>query len=35
VSNEQTFNPLTSGSSNGGESRHQGVELALRAPMSK
>jgi len=35
VSNEQTFNPLTSGSSNGGASRHEGVELALRAPMSK
>ena len=35
VSNEQTFNPLTSGSSNGGASRHQGVELSLRAPMSK
>ena len=28
VSNEQTFNPLTSGSSSGGASRHQGVELA-------
>ena len=35
VSNEQTFNPLTSGSSNGGASRHQGVELSLRAPLSK
>ncbi|MBA2683954.1 MAG: TonB-dependent receptor [Gemmatimonadaceae bacterium] len=35
VSNEQTFNPLTSGSSSGGASRRQGVELALRAPMSK
>ncbi len=35
VSNEQTFNPLTSGSSSGGASRHQGVELSLRAPMSK
>ena len=35
VSNEQTFNPLTSGSSNGGASRHQGVELSLRAPVSK
>ncbi len=34
VSNEQTFNPLTSGSSNGGASRHQGVELSLRAPLS-
>jgi len=35
VSNEQTFNPLTSGSSNGGASTHQGVELSLRAPVSK
>jgi outer membrane receptor protein involved in Fe transport len=35
VSNEQTFNPLTSGSSSGGASRHQGVALSLRAPMSK
>jgi outer membrane receptor protein involved in Fe transport len=35
VSNEQTFNPLTSGSSNGGASRHQGVELGLRAPITK
>ncbi|MEP7086183.1 MAG: TonB-dependent receptor, partial [Gemmatimonadota bacterium] len=34
VSNEQTFNPLTSGSSSGGASRRQGVELSLRAPMS-
>ena len=30
VSNEQTFNPLTSGSINGGSSRRQGVELDLR-----
>jgi outer membrane receptor for ferric coprogen and ferric-rhodotorulic acid len=30
VSNEQTFNPLTSGSSNGGSSRRQGIELGLR-----
>ena len=30
VSNEQTFNPLTSGSSNGGSSRRQGLELGLR-----
>ena len=29
VSNEQTFNPLTSGSSNGGSSRRQGLELSL------
>ena len=35
VSNEQTFNPLTSGSSSGGASRHQGVELSLRAPLSR
>ena len=35
VSNEQTFNPITRGSSSGGASRHQGVELALRAPMAK
>jgi outer membrane receptor protein involved in Fe transport len=34
VSNEQTFNPLTSGSSSGGASRHQGVELGLRAPIT-
>ena len=31
VSNEQTFNPLTSGSFNGGSSRRQGVELGLRS----
>jgi outer membrane receptor protein involved in Fe transport len=35
LSNEQTFNPLTSGSSSGGASRHQGVELSLRAPLAK
>jgi len=35
VSNEQTFNPLTSGSSSGGASRHQGVELELHAPIAK
>jgi outer membrane receptor protein involved in Fe transport len=35
LSNEQTFNPLTSGSSSGGASRHQGVELSLRAPLGK
>jgi outer membrane receptor protein involved in Fe transport len=35
VSNEQTFNPLTSGSNSGGASRHQGIELALRAPLWK
>ncbi|MEO7039560.1 MAG: TonB-dependent receptor [Gemmatimonadaceae bacterium] len=33
VSNEQTFDPLTSGSSSGGASRRQGVELSLRAPI--
>src|SRR5512140_1664079 len=35
LSNEQTFNPLTSGSNSGGASRHQGVELSLRAPIWK
>ena len=35
VSNEQTFNPLTAGSSSGGASRHQGVELGLRAPITR
>jgi outer membrane receptor protein involved in Fe transport len=30
VSNEQTFNPLTSGSINGGSSRRRGVELDVR-----
>jgi outer membrane receptor protein involved in Fe transport len=34
VSNEQTFNPLTSGSSSGGASRHQGIELDLAAPVT-
>jgi outer membrane receptor protein involved in Fe transport len=34
VSNEQTFNPLTSGSNNGGKSRRQGVELDVRAPIT-
>lgn len=33
VSNEQTFNPLTSGSFSGGSSRRQGVELDARAPV--
>ncbi|HEY5086212.1 MAG TPA: TonB-dependent receptor, partial [Gemmatimonadaceae bacterium] len=33
VSNEQTFNPLTSGSVNGGSSRRQGVELDLRTTL--
>ena len=31
VSNEQTFNPVTLETSNGGASRRQGVELGLRA----
>ncbi|MEO6208548.1 MAG: TonB-dependent receptor [Gemmatimonadaceae bacterium] len=35
VSNEQTFNPLTSGSSSGGASRRQGIELSLRAPVAR
>jgi outer membrane receptor protein involved in Fe transport len=33
VSNEQTFNPLTAGSINGGSSRRQGVELDLRTTL--
>ncbi len=32
VSNEQTFNPVTLASSNGGASRRQGVELEWRMP---
>jgi outer membrane receptor protein involved in Fe transport len=35
VSNEQTFNPLTSGSFNGGSSRRQGIELDVRAPVAR
>jgi outer membrane receptor protein involved in Fe transport len=35
VSNEQTFNPLTSGSSNGGASRRQGIELDVSAPVTR
>ncbi|MFL5481922.1 MAG: TonB-dependent receptor [Gemmatimonadaceae bacterium] len=35
VSNEQTFNPLTSGSNNGGRSRRQGIELGVRAPLTR
>lgn len=35
VSNEQTFNPLTSGSSNGGASRRRGVELDLRSAVTQ
>ncbi len=34
VSNEQTFNPLTSGSFSGGSSRRQGLELDVRAPVA-
>lgn len=34
VSNEQTFNPLTSGSTSGGASRRQGVELEWRVPVT-
>jgi outer membrane receptor protein involved in Fe transport len=33
VSNEQTFNPITLESSNGGASRRQGVELDWRVPV--
>ena len=35
VSNEQTFNPLTSGSSSNGRSRRQGVELGIHAPVTR
>ena len=35
VSNEQTFNPLTSGSISGGSSRRQGLELDLKAPVAR
>jgi len=34
VSNEQTFNPLSGASSNGGASRRQGVEIELQAPIA-
>ena len=34
VSNEQTFNPLTSGSNSGGASRRQGLELDVSAPVA-
>ena len=34
VSNEQTFNPLSGASSNGGASRRQGVEVELEAPIA-
>ena len=35
VSNEQTFNPLTSGSTSGGSSRRQGLELDWRLPLAR
>jgi outer membrane receptor protein involved in Fe transport len=35
VSNEQTFNPLSSGSNSGGASRRQGVEVDIRAPVGR
>lgn len=35
VSNEQTFNPLTAGSSSGGSSRRQGLELDVEAPINR
>jgi outer membrane receptor protein involved in Fe transport len=35
VSNEQTFNPLASGSFSGGSSRRQGFELDVRAPVTR
>ena len=35
VSNEQTFNPLTSGSTSGGSSRRQGLELDWRVPVAR
>jgi len=34
VSNEQTFNPLTGESKNGGASRRQGLEVDARAPIT-
>jgi len=34
VSNEQTFNPVTLESSNGGASRRQGLELGWRVPLA-
>jgi hypothetical protein len=33
VSNEQTFNPFSGASSNGGSSRRRGLELDVRAPV--
>ena len=35
VSNEQTFNPITAGSTNGGSSRRQGIELDWRLPIAR
>jgi outer membrane receptor protein involved in Fe transport len=35
VSNEQTFNPLTGASNNGGASRRQGLELNASAPLGQ
>jgi outer membrane receptor protein involved in Fe transport len=35
VSNEQTFNPLTAGSTNGGSSRRQGLELDWRLHVAR
>lgn len=35
VSNEQSFNPLTSGSTSGGSSRRQGLEIDWRMPVSR
>jgi outer membrane receptor for ferric coprogen and ferric-rhodotorulic acid len=35
VSNEQTFNPLTSGSNSGGASRRQGIEVDMHAPVGR
>jgi iron complex outermembrane receptor protein len=34
VSNEQTFNPLTGNSNNGGASRRQGFELEMQTPIT-
>ena len=35
VSNEQTFNPVTLSSSNGGASRRQGLEIDWRTPLTR
>jgi outer membrane cobalamin receptor len=34
VSNEQSFNPLTSGSTNGGSSQRQGIEVDWQTPVA-